>query len=215
MSLPMPPQDAPFARASPIIAVVLAGGQGVRMGGGDKGLRLLGGRTLLDHVLGRVGPQADAVVLNANGDAGRFAGLGLPVVADGVGAGPLAGVLAGLRWVAAHHPGAEVLVVPSDTPFLPGDLAARLRAGRGTAALACAASGGRVHPVVALWRVALGDALEASLRDGERRVVTWMRGQGLAEVAFADGDAGDPFANLNTPEELAAAAARLRGMADR
>ena len=181
------------------------------MGGGDKGLRRLGGLTLLAHVLGRVGPQVAAVVLNANGDAGRFAGLGLPVVADGVGAGPLAGVLAGLRWAAAHHPGAEVLVVPSDTPFLPGDLVARLRAGRGDAALASAASGGRVHPVVALWRAGLADALEAALRDGERRVVSWMRGQGMAEVEFADGVHGDPFANLNTPADLAAAEGRLAG----
>ena len=215
MSSVMPPQNARFERASPTVAVVLAGGRGLRMGGGDKGLRLLGGRTLLDHVLARVRPQVDAVVLNANGEAGRFEGFGLPVVADGIGAGPVAGVLAGLRWAEAVHPGAEVLVVPSDTPFLPWDLVARLRLGRGDAALACAASGGRVHPVVGLWRVELAAALEAALRDGERRVVAWMRGQGLAEVEFDVDEAGDPFANLNTPEDLAAAGARLRGPAGR
>ena len=175
------------------------------MGGGDKALLLLAGRKLLDHVLARVGPQVDEVVLNANGDPARFAAWGLPVLADGIGAGPLAGVLAGLRWAQLHRPRADVLVVPTDTPFLPHDLVVRLRAERKTAALACASSGGRLHPVVGLWPVALADALAASLRAGDRRVEAWMRQQGLAEVAFDVGAAGDPFANLNTPEDLAAA----------
>ncbi len=204
----MPSQDARFDRSVPTVAVVLAGGQGRRMGGGDKVLRRLGGQPLLDHLLARIGAQVAAVAVNANGDASRFAAWALPVVADGIGAGPLAGVLAGLRWAAASHPGAEVLVVPSDTPFLPDDLVPRLRGGRGTAALVCAASGGRLHPVVALWPVALADALEAALWAGERRVVTWMKGQGLAGVEFAI-DGGDPFANLNTPDDLIAAETRL------
>ena len=206
----MPPHVARFDRTSPTVAVVLAGGQARRMGGGDKALLLLAGRTLLDHVLARLGPQVDAVVLNANGDPARFAAWGLPVVADGIGAGPLAGVLAGLRWVRRHRPGADVLVVPTDTPFLPDDLVVRLRAGRKTAALACASSGGRLHPVVGLWRLTLADALAASLHGGERRVEAWMQGQGLAEVAFAV-EGGDPFANLNTKEDLAVAEQRLRG----
>ena len=208
----IPPQHARDGGVLPrVVAVVLAGGQGLRMGGGDKALRLLGGRTLLDHVLARIAPQVDGVLLNANGDAARFAAWRLPVVGDQIPgfAGPLAGVLAGLRW-AAGQGAAELLVVPTDSPFLPGDLVARLRAGRGGAALVCAASGGRLHPVVALWPVGLAGALAAALAAGERRVAGWMRRQGLAEVDFSTGD-GDPFANLNTPAELAAAEARLAG----
>ncbi|MCC6718831.1 MAG: molybdenum cofactor guanylyltransferase MobA [Acetobacteraceae bacterium] len=205
MSSPIPPQDAHCAVAAPPVAVILAGGQARRMGGGDKPLRLLDGRTLLDHVLARIVPQVAAVALSANGDPARFAAWGLPVLPDPVPGtpGPLAGVLAGLRW--ARQQGADdLLVVPGDTPFLPHDLVARLRHGRGGAALSCAASGGRLHPVVALWRVALEPALAAALAAGERRVQAWMRGRGLAEIDFAITH-GDPFANLNTPEDLAAA----------
>ncbi len=180
------------------------------MGGGDKALRVLAGRTLLDHVLARIGPQVDRVALNANGDPLRFAAWGLPVLGDTMPdfPGPLAGVLAGLRW-AAGQGAAEVLVVPTDSPFLPPDLLGRLRAGRGDAALACAASAGQVHPVAALWRTGLADALEVALLGGERRMMAFMRGQGMAVVEFAVGPEGDPFANLNTPGELADADARL------
>jgi molybdopterin-guanine dinucleotide biosynthesis protein A len=189
----------------PTVAVVLAGGQGRRMGG-DKALRLLDGRPLLAHVIARVAPQVDGVVISANGDPARLAGFGLPVVADTMAGhpGPLAGVLAGLLWVRAHRTDvSDLLVVPTDTPFLPPDLLARLRAGRGAAALACAASLGRVHPVVSLWRVGQALALGAALAGGERRVMGWMERQGMAAVDFPE--LPDPFANLNTPEELAQA----------
>ena len=180
------------------------------MGGGDKALRVLAGRTLLDHVLARIGPQVARVALNANGDPARFSAWGLPVLADTLPdfPGPLAGVLAGLRW-AAGQGAAEVLVVPTDSPFLPPDLLACLRAGRGDAALACAASAGQVHPVAALWRTGLVEALEAALLGGERRMMAFMRSQGMAVVEFPVGAEGDSFANLNTPEELAAAEAWL------
>ncbi len=193
-----------------IAGIVLAGGQGLRMGGGDKGLRMLGGVPMLAHVVARVRPQVAALAINANGDAARFAGFGLKVVADTVPGqkGPLAGVLAGMRWAAAMG-ARDLLTVPTDTPFLPPDLAHRLAEARGEAAVACAVSGGRVHPVVALWRVADAEVLEASLRRGAGRVQGWMRGQGLAEVHFAGPD--DPFANINTPEDLAAAEVRLGG----
>ncbi|MFZ4410446.1 MAG: molybdenum cofactor guanylyltransferase MobA [Paracraurococcus sp.] len=145
---------------SSVIAVVLAGGLARRMGGGDKPLRLLAGRPLLDHVLDRVAPQVAAVILNANGDAARFAAYGLPVVADPLPdfPGPLAGVLAGLDWAAAHRPDvATVLSVPGDGPFLPADLVARLEAARVAASvpMACAASGGWTHQPIALWPVPL------------------------------------------------------------
>lgn len=206
-----PAQNAKPGTRPPSVAVVLAGGQARRMGGGDKALRMLAGRTLLDHVLARIAPQVDRVALSANGNPARFAAWGLPVLADTVPdfPGPLAGVLSGLRW-AAGQGAAEALVVPTDSPFLPPDLLARLSAGRGAAAIACAASAGQVHPVAALWPVALADALEAALKAGDRRMEGFMRAQGLAVVPFPVGPEGDPFANLNTPEELAAAEARLR-----
>jgi molybdopterin-guanine dinucleotide biosynthesis protein A len=194
------------------VGVVLAGGLARRLGGGDKPLRMLAGATLLDHALARIRPQVSAIVLNANGDPSRFAAWDLPVVPDPVAdtPGPLAGVLAGMLWARAHRPGAEdVLSVPSDTPFLPRDLLARLSAARADgAAIACAASGGRSHPVVGLWPVRLADALARALADGERKVETWAARHGLAVAAF---DAGppDPFFNVNTQEDLHEAARLL------
>jgi molybdopterin-guanine dinucleotide biosynthesis protein A len=189
------------------VAVVLAGGLARRMGGGDKPLRVLAGRALLDHVLDRVRPQVGTVALSANGDPARFAAWGLPVLADALPGhpGPLAGVLAGMRWAAALG-AADVLSVPADTPFLPADLVVGLAAARRAAGvpIACAASLGRAHPVVALWPVALADALAAALRDGVREVARWAAGQGVASAEF-DAAGGDPFFNVNSPEELAQA----------
>ncbi len=198
------------ADASPV-AVLLAGGLGRRMGGGDKPLRTLGGRPLLDYVIERIRPQVRAMVLNANGDAARFAAWALPVVGDPLPdfPGPLAGVLAGMRWAAAG--GATTLLsVPTDTPFLPADLVARLEAARAAARvpMACAASGGRTHPVAALWPVVLADELEAALRAGERKIDAWTARFGVAEATFDDVDA-DPFYNVNRPEELAEAERRV------
>lgn len=195
------------------IAVLLAGGQARRMGGGDKALRMLAGRTLLDHALDAIRPQVGAIVLNANGDPARFAAWRLPVVADTLPdhPGPLAGILAGMRWAAVHHPDAtDVLSVPTDTPFLPTDLVARLEATRRAAGvgIACAASGGWRHPVVALWPVVLADRLEAALRRGMRKIDAWTASEGVAhaEFAFTGSNGGiDPFFNTNTPEELAEA----------
>jgi molybdopterin-guanine dinucleotide biosynthesis protein A len=193
------------------VAVVLAGGLARRMGGGDKPLRVLGGRALLEHVLDRVRPQVRAVALSANGDPARFAPWGLPVLADALPGypGPLAGVLAGMRW-AATLGAVDVLSVPADTPFLPVDLVAGLAAARLAAGvpIACAASLGRTHPVVALWPAALADALEAALREGTRKVERWAAEQGVASAEF-EAVGGDPFFNVNSPEELAEAEARL------
>jgi molybdopterin-guanine dinucleotide biosynthesis protein A len=188
------------------VAVLLAGGLARRMGGGDKPLRLLHGRPLLDHVIARIRPQVRDLVLNANGDAARFSQWGLEVVPDPLPGfpGPLVGVLAGMRWTAARYPdAATVLSVPTDTPFLPADLVTRLDAARAASGLpiACAASGGRTHPVIALWPVALADALEVALRAGEHKIDAWTARYGAAEAAFDDA-AGDPFFNVNRPEEL-------------
>ncbi len=191
---------------SATVAVLLAGGLARRMGGGDKALRTLGGRTLLDHAISRIGPQVAGMVINANGDPARFALWRLKVVSDPIQGfvGPLAGILAGMRWAATQ--GAEdVVSVPTDTPFLPGDLVTRLAAARRASGLplACAASHGWAHPVIGLWPVALADALETALRAGTRRIDAWTALHGVAQADF-EGDP-DPFFNANTPEELAQA----------
>lgn len=197
------------AARSDTLAVVLAGGLARRMGGGDKPLRLLAGRPLLEYVLARVTPQVAACVLNANGDPARFAAYGLPVVPDGVPGhpGPLAGVLAALDWAAERRPDLPwVLSVPGDCPFLPADLAAKLHAAREREGvpLACARSDGQTHPPVGLWPVALRGALRESLLAGERKIDRWTAPHG---IAHADWPARpfDPFFNANSPEDLAEA----------
>jgi molybdenum cofactor guanylyltransferase len=193
-----------------VIAVLLAGGLARRMGGGDKCLRPLGGRTILAHVLERARPQVDAMVLNANGDPARFAGFGLPVAGDVVEgfAGPLAGVITGLEWALAHRPDAAwVASVATDTPFFPRDLVARLLAAVADegAELACAASGGRAHPVFGLWPTALaGELRRALVEEGVRKIDAWTARHRLAVVEFPMGRV-DPFFNANRPEDLAEA----------
>lgn len=189
------------------VAVVLAGGLARRMGGGDKTLVRLRGRPLLDHVLDRVRPQVRAVALSANGDPARFISWGIAVLADPVpgNPGPLAGILAGMRWARRMHPGADLLLsVPTDTPLLPDDLVERLLAGRG-AGVACATSRGQRHPVVALWPVALADPLADALAAGVQGVASFAEAHGLAEVDFPAATT-DPFLNVNDRNDLAGAA---------
>ena len=192
------------------LGLVLAGGLARRMGGGDKPLTRIGGTTILARVIERLKPQCTRLILNANGDPARFADTGLPVIADDVPdfAGPLAGILAGLDWTAAHAPDiADVASVPGDCPFLPRDLVARLHRAREASGqpLACARSGEWRHPVVGLWPVALrADLRQALTRDGLRKIELWTARHG---VALADWPAEpvDPFFNVNTPEDAAAA----------
>jgi molybdenum cofactor guanylyltransferase len=197
--------------SGPIAGVLLAGGQARRLGGGGKALLTLAGKPLLLHAIERLRVQTDALVINANGDPARFAGFGLPVMADTIGGfpGPLAGVLAGMRWAMAALPAAQWIVTAAcDTPFFPADLAAALTAAShqhgGTIALA--SSGGREHPVFGLWPVALADDLEAALASGQRRVLGWAQAQGAVVTEFpfiaCGGTSIDPFININTPEDL-------------
>ena len=186
------------------------------MGGGDKGLLPLGGRTLLDHVIARLRPQVRQLVLNGNGDPARFARWGLPVVADTVPdrPGPLAGLLAGMQWTRQHCPeAADIVTVPADTPFLPSDLVARLHAARRRdgAPIALAASGGRRHPVIGLWPVRLEAALAQALARGEQGVGAWALAQGAATADYQT-TGFDPFMNVNRPEELAEAERLLRSV---
>ncbi len=193
-----------------IAGVLLAGGLSKRMGGGDKCLLKLGGRTLLEHVIERARPQVSTLVLNANGDPARFAFYGLPVTADAVGgfAGPLAGVLTGLEWAARNAPECEwVASFATDAPFLPTDMVQRMVDAREAehAEMACAASGGRAHPVFGLWPVSLADALRRALVAEEvRRVDVWTARYRLIQVDFP-AEPIDPFFNANRPEDLEAA----------
>ena len=198
-----------------IVGLLLAGGQSRRMGGGDKALRLLGGRSLLERVIERLRPQTTALVLNANGDPARFAACGLPVVADSIPdfAGPLAGILAGLDWAAEHRSDCPLVTsVATDAPFLPEDLVERLAQGMEAAGaeLACAASGGQAHPVIGLWPVRLRDELrQALVEEGIRKVDIWTARYRLATVSFPEVAGIDPFFNANRPEDLDRAAVLL------
>lgn len=189
------------------LGLLLAGGLARRMGGGDKPLRTIAGRSILAHVVERLAPQCDGLVVNANGDPARFADYGLPVVADSVPdfAGPLAGILAGLDWMAAHRPQTEWLVsVAADTPFIPRDLVARLHEAREAAKvpLACAASGSWTHPVIGLWPVSLRDDLRRALTvEDERKIDRWTARHGCASAEWPV-EPVDPFFNANKPEDL-------------
>jgi molybdenum cofactor guanylyltransferase len=190
--------------------LVLAGGLARRMGGGDKGLIRIGEATILERALARVGPQCAGVIINANGDSARFARFGLPVVADDIAgfAGPLAGILAGLDWLAANALAIGWLAsVPGDCPFLPFDLVRRLHAARVTARmpLACAKSGDWRHPVVGLWPVDLRtDLRRAVAAEGLRKIEMWTARHGVA-LAEWPAEPVDPFFNVNTPEDAAQA----------
>jgi molybdopterin-guanine dinucleotide biosynthesis protein A len=199
-----------MTEAGPVVGVLLAGGLSRRMGGGDKTLHRIAGRPILDRIIDRVSPQVAALVLNANGDPGRFAASGLPVAPDVIPdfAGPLAGVLTGMEWAKAYRPEARwVATFPTDAPFLPDDLVARLFQAIEAegAEMACARSRGREHPVVGLWPVALADDLRQAM-EGEqvRKVDVWTARHRLAGAEF-EGHPVDPFFNANQPDDLAEA----------
>jgi molybdopterin-guanine dinucleotide biosynthesis protein A len=190
--------------------VLLAGGLARRMGGGDKPMRTIGGKTILTRVIARLAPQCDGLILNANGDPARFASFGLPVIADSVAdfPGPLAGILAALDWMAAHRPEVKrILSAAADCPFLPRDLVARLEQARaaGNAELAVAASGWQTHPVIGLWSVHLRDELRHALvKEDIRKIDRWTARYPLATVTWPVTPV-DPFFNANTIDDIAEA----------
>jgi molybdenum cofactor guanylyltransferase len=187
--------------------ILLAGGLARRMGGGDKPMRVIAGHSLLERVIARLRPQCACLVLNANGDPARFARFGLPVIADTIldFPGPLAGILAGLDWAAANRPGvAFVLTAPSDCPFLPRDLVARLHRVRieRNAQIAIAASGGRSHHVIGLWAVTLREELRHALAvEGIRKVENWTARHETVTATWPI-KPFDPFFNANTADDL-------------
>ncbi len=188
---------------SGITGLVLAGGEGRRMGGADKGLLPLADRPLVAHVLARLAPQVDGILISANRNLDAYRAFGHPVLPDTVGAaqGPLAGLHAGLAACATPW----LLTCPCDCPALPADLAARLLAAAeaGQAAIAVATAAGKTQPAFQLLRRELLPALEAHFAAGGRKLMAWCREQGAVEVEFPDPAA---FRNLNTPEDLAALA---------
>jgi len=184
-----------------VTGVVLAGGQGRRMGGVDKGLQLLHGRPMVAAVLERLAPQVDEILINANQNLAEYERFGHRVVPDAVGgfAGPLAGLHAGL--CAARH--RLVLTVPCDSPFLPADLRSRLAGALRDNDLAVAKTGEQPHPVFALVRASVRANLEAFLAGGGRKIDAWYAALNIVEVPFDD--EADAFRNINTREELAGA----------
>jgi len=196
----------------PTLGLVLAGGLARRMGGGDKARIEIGGISILDRVLATLSGQTTDIIINANGDPKRFADTGLEVVPDNVAgfAGPLAGILTGLDWLAAQDNGVEWLVsVPGDCPFLPENLVERLHIARrkmgAGVPLACARSGEWRHPVVGLWPLTLRADLRKALVDEDlRKIEVWTARHGVAIADWPDQPI-DPFFNVNTPEDAALA----------
>ena len=188
-----------------IAGVVLAGGLSRRMGGVEKSLMQLGGSHPIEWVVERLSKQVGPLALNANGDASRFDFLGLPVLPDTISGfvGPLAGVLAGMRWANEVHGASHILTAAADTPFIPLSIASRLSARvNSNDDIAMASSMGRIHPVFGLWPVSLADALEHFLVDEDKRkILEFANRYTLHEVNFDD-EGRDPFFNINTPEDL-------------
>jgi molybdopterin-guanine dinucleotide biosynthesis protein A len=184
-----------------ITGILLAGGQGRRMGGVDKGLQLLRGKTMAQWVIERFAPQVDELLINANQNVEQYQTLGYRVIADAIGgfAGPLAGLHRGLS--EATNP--LVVTVPCDSPFLPLDLVARLKAAldANNADLAVARTGDRSHPVFCLCRKSVAAGLADYLVAGGRKIDAWYAKLKVAEVDFPDESA---FSNINTAEELRA-----------
>ena len=191
-----------------VTGVVLAGGQGSRMGGVDKGLQTFGGKPMVAHVLERLAPQVDAILVNANRNAEAYEAFGHRVIADEIEgfAGPLAGFERGL----AHATTPLVVTAPCDSPFLPLDLVARLRADLEAkdAQLAVAKTGDQAHPVFSLMRREVHASLHEFLASGQRKIDKWYAALRVVEVAFDD--EADAFLNINTREELAGLDPRVR-----
>ena len=195
-----------YKKSVDIAGVILAGGQSSRMGGGDKSLKLLGNKTILEHVIERLSPQVATMVLNANGDPQRFSRFGTPVIQDQTDGflGPLAGVLSGLEW-AEKNGFQRIITVAADTPFFPKtlvrDLCSAVSNSSAPIALAATQPFGmhkiNRHPTFGLWPISLRNNLKDSLNVGIRKVIIWTELHGYIDVLFESGE-HDPFFNVNT-----------------
>lgn len=204
-----------MAARDDILGVILAGGQSRRFGGGDKGLADLAGKPVLSHIIARIHPQVGRLILSINGDAQRFAGFNLPTITDqeNAGLGPLSGILAALDWQNQHaHDCTAIATVSTDVPFLPLDLIQRLDAER-AGGIAIATSGGWRHSTIAIWPVTARAAIADALQQRQLSVNALTERLNAVAVPFAmrdiDGTAMDPFLNVNTPDDLAAARALI------
>lgn len=210
-------------RSGAVVGVVLAGGEGRRMGPGAlKPLRLLAGRPMVAHVVDRLRPQVMDLVIVANDPAPEFRALGMPVIADppdiqemarreGRRLGPLAGILAGMEWALEHHPHCGwILTAPADVPFLPLDLTVRLCGLMHVPEpdVLMVRHGKRREHTLAIWSVKLAaDLRRAILEEGMRRVETFAQRYAFEELVWPGNAA--PFLNVNTPAELSEAMRRL------
>jgi len=167
-----------------VTGIVLAGGQGSRMGGVDKGLQPFRGKPMVAHAVERLAPQVDELLINANRNPEAYAQFGHRVIAD-------------------HATGELAITVPCDSPFLPADLVARLRAAleRDGADLAVAKTGDQAHPVFSLMKRGVHESLRQFLASGQRKIDRWYAVLKVVEVPFDD--EADAFLNINTREELA------------
>jgi molybdopterin-guanine dinucleotide biosynthesis protein A len=208
----------------PHVGLILAGGLSTRMGGTEKAMLPLGGKPMLARVIDRLQPQVDRLLLSANGDPQRFSGFGVPVERDQIGEGPLAGLLAGMRWSEENLPDAKFIVsVAADTPFFPADLVERLSegCGRDENTVALAASSAGTHPVFGLWPVKLADGLEKYLKSGAHPKVLAFADRFMRlnvpfdDIILPNGEAVDPFFNVNTPEEAKTAEAIVAALEGR
>jgi molybdopterin-guanine dinucleotide biosynthesis protein A len=208
----------------PHVGLILAGGQNTRMGGTEKAMMPLGGKPMLARVIDRLKPQVDRLLLSANGDVQRFSGFAVPVERDQVGEGPLAGLLAGMRWSEENLPDAKFIVsVAADTPFFPADLVERLSegCGRDENTVALAASSAGTHPVFGLWPLKLADGLEKYLKSGAQPKVLAFADRFMRlnvpfdDIILPNGEAVDPFFNVNTPEEAKSAEAIVAALEGR
>ncbi len=190
---------------SPVVGAILVGGQSRRMGGGDKCLQLLGGASLLSHIVDIFQSQVRSLLLNANGDLARFGAFELPVRPDcyGESEGPLAGILTAMKW-AVEEEAQWLFTVAGDAPFIPGDLVERCLATAiaNGARMVCASSNGRTHPVCALWDVKLAEDLERALVEGGVRKIDLWTSTINGVIEDFSTDPVDPFFNVNTPQDL-------------
>ena len=203
-----------------IPGIILAGGLSTRMGGGDKGLLMLGKTTIIERVIDKISPQVGSLAININGDSSRFPDYKLPIIPDSIKGylGPLSGILAGMEW-AFKNGNRYIATVAADTPFLPDDFIKRLHAMVKSKNLNIGIAASRflrrddvfIHPTFGIWEVALKDDLRDALANDTRKIMFWAKKFKLDYYYFDTSDKlSDPFFNINTPDDLEEAKYRLK-----
>ena len=203
-----------------IPGIILAGGLSRRMGGGDKGLLMLGETSIIERVIDKISPQVGSLAININGDSSRFPDYKLPIIPDSIKGylGPLSGILAGMEW-AFKNGNRYIATVAADTPFLPDDFIKRLHAMVKSKNLNIGIAASRIlstddvfmHPTFGIWEVGLKDDLRNALANDTRKIMFWAKKFKLDYYYFDTSDKlSDPFFNINTPDDLAKAKCRLK-----